>query len=211
MQEIYLLSGLGADQRVFDYLDLSDYKVNHINWITPLTHESISQYATRLLEQIHTSHPVLVGVSFGGMMAIEIGKLISVKQIILISSAQTRSDLPFYYRIAGGLGLNKLIPAPLLKNANAFTYWFFGAATEEEKELLKAIIKDTDIVFLKWAIHQIVNWKNEAVLNHVSSIHGTSDWLLPNKGPDFKIRDGGHLMIVNKAIEINGLLKVIIT
>lgn len=210
MKEIYLLSGLGADQRVFDFLDLSAYQVNYINWIAPNENESIGQYAARLTKQIHIANPILIGVSFGGMMAMEIGKLIPAEKIILISSAKTRADIPFYYKMIGSLGLNKLMPQRLFKSVNAITYWFFGVETEAEKKLLKDIIEDTDIHFLKWAIHQIVNWKNKRVSDNVVLIHGTHDHLLPNRSSDFKINRGGHLMIVNKADEINSLLKQII-
>ena len=210
MQEIHLLSGLGADQRVFNYLDLSDYKVNHISWITPLNNESITQYAGRLLEQIDSDHPILIGVSFGGTMAIELGKLIQVKQIILISSVETKWDLPFYYRMVGWWKLNKLIPSPFFKTVNAITFWFFGIDTNEEKALLRAMIKDTDNTFLRWAIHQIVNLKNEVHLDNVVSIHGTSDRLLPHRDADFKIENGGHLMIINKASEISKVIKRVI-
>ena len=133
MQEIHLLSGLGADQRVFNYLDLSDYKVNHISWITPLNNESITQYAGRLLEQIDSDHPILIGVSFGGTMAIELGKLIQVKQIILISSVETKWDLPFYYRMVGWWKLNKLIPSPFFKTVNAITFWFLELILTKKK------------------------------------------------------------------------------
>ena len=85
MREIYLLSGLGADERVFDFLDLSQYKVNYIRWIIPLKNELITDYASRLCTQIHSARPLLIGVSFGGMIAIEIGKLIPTEKIILIS------------------------------------------------------------------------------------------------------------------------------
>ena len=70
MKELYLLSGLGADKRVFDCLDLSGFKLNHIVWIDPLDNETIEDYAQRLLLQIPASRPTLMGVSFGGIMAI---------------------------------------------------------------------------------------------------------------------------------------------
>src|SRR5688572_20594857 len=98
MAEVYLLSGLGADKRVFDWLDFSGNNVTHVIWLEPVSNESLEQYARRLLNQITATQPVLVGVSFGGIMAIEIAKLIETKKIVLISSARTRSDLPFYYK-----------------------------------------------------------------------------------------------------------------
>ena len=70
MQEIYLLGGLGADKKVFNFLDLRDYKLIHIGWNEPMMNEPIESYARRLLEQIPAAKPTLIGVSFGGMMDI---------------------------------------------------------------------------------------------------------------------------------------------
>ena len=72
MKELFLFSGLGADKRVYEYLDLSAYKVNHVDWIDPLPNESIEEYAGRLSGKIGKNNPILAGVSFGGMVAIEI-------------------------------------------------------------------------------------------------------------------------------------------
>ena len=68
MNTVYLLSGLGADKRVFEFLDLSDFKVNHIDWIEPIDNETIESYAQRLLIQITTDRPIIIGVSFGGII-----------------------------------------------------------------------------------------------------------------------------------------------
>jgi len=207
MKEIYLLSGLGADKRVFEYLDLPDFKVNHVDWIEPTDNETIESYAQRLLKQITTDRPIIIGVSFGGIMTIEIAKLIETEKLILISSAKTKKDIPIYYRLVGQLGLNKIIPTWILKNANPLTYWFFGTKTKKQKDLLKEILKETGDKFLKWAIDKIVNWENVTELKNVKTIHGTADKILPFKTADFKIINGGHLMIVDKADELNGVLK----
>lgn len=113
--ELYLLSGLGADRRVFDFLDLHGFNLVHIDWIKPLDDEKIESYAQRLLEQIKTHRPTLIGVSFGGIVAIEIAKLIETNKVILISSATTKTDIPARHRLAGNLQMNKLIPAPCIE------------------------------------------------------------------------------------------------
>jgi esterase/lipase len=207
MKEIYLISGLGADKRVFDFLDLSDFKVNYINWIDPGNNESIEDYAFRISKQINSVNPVLIGVSFGGMIAIEIGKNIEVDKIVLISSAQSKQDIPFVYRFIGQLKLNKLIPTSLLQNVNFLTYWFFGVKNQTEKALLKSIIRDTDANFLRWAIDKIVNWNNVSEVHNIITIHGVSDRILPIQKPDYEIAEGGHLMIINKAREVSRILK----
>jgi pimeloyl-ACP methyl ester carboxylesterase len=210
MREIYLLSGLGADKRVFDFVDLSGFKLNHVDWIDPTDNESIESYAKRLLGQIKTERPTIIGVSFGGMVTVEIAKQIETDKVILISSAKTRSDIPLYFKIVGQFRLNKLVPTRIFKSVNGLTYWFFGTATKKENELLKNIIKETDNRFLKWAIDKIVNWRNTTLMTNLTHIHGTDDKILPYKSADAKVSNGGHLMIVNKGKEISGLLRQIL-
>ena len=45
--KIYGIAGLGADERVFQYLKL-DYAFVSLDWIEPLPDESIESYAGRL-------------------------------------------------------------------------------------------------------------------------------------------------------------------
>jgi pimeloyl-ACP methyl ester carboxylesterase len=208
--ELYLLSGLGADRRVFDFLDLHGFKLRHIDWIKPLEDEKIESYAGRLLEQIKTHRPTLIGVSFGGMIAIEIAKLIETNKVVLISSAITKADIPIRHRLAGSLWLNKLIPASLYRKANFVVYWLFGVKKKKEKELLKAIMDDADNDFVDWATNKIVNWKNEEMLANVITIHGTADLILPYKKADHVVQDGGHLMIVTRAEEVSRILRKVL-
>jgi len=207
MRDVYLLSGLGADDRVYGFIDLSGYKLNHIRWIEPLANEDLSSYSRRLLDQIPTDNPILVGVSFGGIVAVEIGKLIPTEKVILISSAMTKSDLPKYYDATGPSILRDWIPPTWLKNVNFLTFFFFGTETNEERRLLKTIIKETDASFLKWAMVAIATWRNETRLNNATQIHGTADKIIPFKTADFPIKDGGHFMIVNKADAITKLIR----
>lgn len=209
MKEIYLISGLGADKRVFDFLDLSGYKTHHIEWIDPHHNESIEGYAKRLSTQIQKTRPVLIGISFGGMIAIEIGKQMETEKIIIISSAETKRDIPSWYLLRK-LKLHRLIPSSFLKRPTAPLLWFFGVESKQEKKLLRSIIKDTDKHFLKWAINKIVTWENEMKLKNVIRIHGTRDRMIPYQSADYKIEDGGHLMIMSKAMEIDATLKNVI-
>lgn len=143
------------------------------------------------------------------MIAIEIGKQMETEKIIIISSAETKRDIPSWYLLRK-LRLHTLIPAGFLKKPTALLMWFFGVKTKEEKKLLRSIIKDTDKHFLKWAIGKIVTWENEVELKNLIRIHGTRDRMIPYESVDYKIEDGGHLMIMSKAIEIDAILKNII-
>lgn len=207
---VYLISGLGADKRIFSKLGFSaSLVIKHIEWISPNSNEDLSYYARRLATQIDETEPFfLVGVSFGGMIAVEINKFMKPLQTIIISSASTDAQIPWYYKIVGRLKIYKMVPAKVLKAPTSLTFWFFGIKTEEEKSLLTQIFKDTDDRFLKWAISKITNWDQKVILKDIYHVHGTADRILPIAlvQPDFKVRNGGHLMVYTENKIISEIL-----
>jgi esterase/lipase len=139
-KHLYIFSGLGADEKAFQRLDLGGYHVTYIRWVKPGEDETIETYAGRLIDQVISVRPVLIGLSFGGLMAIEIAKHIETEKIILISSAKTRHEIPLHLRIAGSLRLHRLIPYSTLKKPNVITSYLFGAHTREDKALLEKML-----------------------------------------------------------------------
>ena len=207
---IYFISGLGADKRVFKKLSLPPhFEIKHIEWIPNIKNESLADYTKRLLAQMDTTKPFsLVGLSFGGMVATELSKITKPKQIIIISSVSTSHQLPWYFKLFGLLKMYKLMPGNLLKSPNRFLYWIFGTKHTEQKTLLKHIINDTDLVFLKWAISKITKWDNKHKVENLYHIHGTADKIFPIRfiKPDAKIMGGGHFMVYDKHTEISKIL-----
>lgn len=171
--------------------------------------ESFASYAERLMKQIAIPDAIYIGLSFGGMMAIEVSKLIKPGQLILIASAKGKQEIPFYYKVAGMLSLHKLLPASLLKKSSFITNWFFGVTKQEDKQLLAEILRDTDSKFLKWALSKIVYWQNQELPINCTHIHGTADRILPYRfvKADIIVKGGGHFMTVNKYQDINRILE----
>ncbi len=110
MKHIYCISGFGADERVFSKLNLPGYNIHYIKWNIPEKNESLHAYAKRLIEQIHHVNPILIGLSFGGMMCIEIARQFPVEKIILISSIKSFQERPFWMKLSGKLRVNKIFP-----------------------------------------------------------------------------------------------------
>ncbi len=201
--KIYGISGLGADKRVFDRLSLS-HELIPIDWIDPTPNESIQSYSSRLKEVIDTSEPfVLIGVSFGGLIAIEISKILQPELTILISSAETKNELRSIYRGFGKTNLIKLIPHQLFDMPRGLATFIFGT---DEKQLLTDILNDTDLSFVKWAIGELTHWKNETKLGNVITISGSKDKLIPPSQPDYLILGGEHFMIVDRADTISTII-----
>ncbi|RZK59975.1 MAG: alpha/beta hydrolase [Pedobacter sp.] len=207
---VYFISGLGADERVFQFLDLSDIEHRFIKWNEPRKNESLSSYCHELAEQIDKNNEViLIGISFGGIIAQEISKIVTCKKIIIISSVKTKSEFSWQLMLASRLQIHKIAPIWFLRLSNKLTAdYYFGTKSKAESKLLHQIIKDTNPKFLVWAIHQIMNWDSGELSPNLVHIHGTSDKIFPIKNikNSIEIPNGGHFMIVNKATQIEQLI-----
>jgi pimeloyl-ACP methyl ester carboxylesterase len=209
-RNVYFISGLGADWRLFKKLVLPErYVIVHLEWIAPLGKETILEYAARLAQKIDASQPFyLVGLSFGGMVAAELTRLLHPEHTIILSSAAHAKDLPWYYKTAGFFRLPQLVPVRLLQLPNPFSYWFFGVHTPEEKNLLKQVLRDMDPQFVRWALKAITTWKTTDRPRHLFHIHGTADKVLPIRylKPDFQLKGGEHLMVYTQAERVSEIL-----
>jgi len=207
---VYFLSGLGADKRVFSKLSLDDrFDVHYIDWIPRKKKEPLHDYAVRLIAQMDTTKPFqLVGLSFGGIIASELSEIVHPEQIILISSTPTNIPISKFNRGLIKFLLFSPLAAPILKSANSFTYKYFGADTPELKTLLKQILHDTDSKFLKWALTRMSEWNHPNKVKNLYHIHGSADRLIPLKivKPDTIIEGGGHLMVYAQHEEISRIL-----
>ena len=208
MKTIYCISGLGADERVFSHLHIEGHQINYLPWLLPRTKEPIHEYAKRMSESIIAEKPILMGLSFGGMMSIEIAKLMPVEKVILISSIKSTRELPVLMKWAGRLRINKLLPMRSYKVLEPLQNWCLGITTEEEKNLLHAYRRNISQVYMNWAINEILNWRNDWQPSKLFHIHGDDDKIFPIKKtyPTYVIPGGGHFMIMNKAEEVSSYI-----
>jgi pimeloyl-ACP methyl ester carboxylesterase len=213
MQTVYFISGLGADERAFRFLDLGFCNPVFIRWIDPLPGENITGYAARLRGQIRDELPVIVGLSFGGMIGVEIAKQIPVKQLILLSSAKSGREIPFYLRYLRYLPLHRVVTASFLRKANELAYRLMGISNRKDKVVFREMINSADDRLLLWAVNQIIHWKNRAPIPGAVHIHGTADIMLPYRyvQADHTITGGEHLMLIMHSAEVSVLLRQIVT
>lgn len=206
----YLFSGLGSDERVFKYLTLPENLIIHyIRWEKPDMSESIEEYAGRISTQINEPNSIFIGISFGGIVAIEVDKIIPARNIILLSSVKAASELPGFFPIAGAMGLYSLANVKLIQKESRWLFNMYGVKEDEHKELLMALFRDLDQDFFKWAVKQMMKWKHVHSSNHVIQIHGTKDKAFPFKrikDPDHVVGEGGHFMVFDKAARISKIL-----
>lgn len=208
--KVYFISGLAADRRVFKNIRLPEgYETVYLDWIAQLPEESLESYASRLAKKIDTSEKfALVGLSMGGMIAAEIAKLYKPEITILLSSVPVYSHFPRRFRLARKLKLHEMIPVSMFKSASVIKR-LFAPESREDKQVLLQLVRESDPAFIKWAMGAILHWKNETVPEPMAHIHGSKDEILPVKYtcPTHIITKGTHLMVMNRADEVNQLLK----
>lgn len=206
---IYCFSGLGADFRIFNQLSIDGAALHPVLWQMPDKTDDMKSFALKLATQIKHDNPVLMGVSFGGMLVCEIAAIIRPQKAIVISSCTHRGQLAPWLRLAGRLKLHHLVPYHLLLHSDRLNRFVFDPKSRAEELYLKRImLKEQDIQFLKRSVDMIVNWQRKIPVPNILHIHGNADKLipLPKDGINHTINGGGHFMIWNRAREISAII-----
>ena len=208
----YLIPGLGADERIFRNLQpLLQCQVTVLQWLTPYLNERIDHYAQRMAQAIPADQLCwVVGVSFGGTMALEICRMRSKARAVLVSSIPDADSLPPLLRLIRATGIYKLVPPQFLKLMPRAGQWYFGIKNGEEYQLFKEILRDMDPTYTRWAIHQLLHWDSTGV-GRCLQILGTADRVFP-PGPapvDYLIQGGSHFMVLSHAAEIAHILNTL--
>lgn len=200
---------MGADTGVFHKIRLPpQIEPVYLDWIPPRRRESLKDYAYRLGSAIDTTtHFIIIGLSMGGMLAVEMAKCYQPQQLILISSIPYSRELPPHFRIGGWLGLHWLAPISLIKQA-AIWKRLFTRESPADKVYLRKAIRESDPHFIRWAMDAVLRWRNQEIMSGYFHIHGSLDEILPLRytHPTHVIRGGRHLMVLSHSDAINDIL-----
>jgi pimeloyl-ACP methyl ester carboxylesterase len=209
-KHLYLISGMGADERVFRHLRFpATYTVHNLPWIDPLPNEPFSDYAARMAGALPADGEItLLGLSFGGMISLEIARQRPIAKNILISTIKHTRERPPYFNWVRKLRLHQLPDQLLFRQRYPVVRRFLGVKSEEEKELLRDYLKKKDFTYLRWAVNTVIDWENEFIPPSLVHINGANDLTFPIRfvQPTHIIPGGGHFMVMNRAEEINRIL-----
>lgn len=213
MKKIYCISGLGADHSVFLRLQIPGYQLIPVQWLQPIQGESLGAYALRMRNQIDDKEPIVLGLSFGGLIAQAIAKQSPVNHLLLLSTAKSlraiRSNLLFFKY----LPIYKWMPGQLLKWIFLKNIWVFGPLSKRNQTALRQMIASFDAHFFRWSFDAIFNFKPiDSKSVKTTHIHGSKDWLFPieQAHADFVVMDAGHLMVLTHARRVSGLLQAVL-
>lgn len=203
---IYCLPGLAFDHRIFAKLDWGANVPQFIDWIEPQTNDSFSSYAERIADLIPDASRelTLIGHSLGGMLAQEIAAKRNTKQVFLISSVRSGSEIPWFFKILKQPIIHALFTQSLIRNTFPFWARYHDYESQEEQTLFLEMVAKHSDNYLKWALGSLVNWETPSLpsTTRLFQIHGMKDRTLPCKllkRPDQVVPDAGHFMILKRS------------
>jgi pimeloyl-ACP methyl ester carboxylesterase len=200
---VYFMPGLASGPSIFENIKLPEeqFEMYFLEWFLPIENESIESYALRMTQKITHNNPVLIGVSFGGVLVQEMAKIIKTDKVIIISSVKTNKEFPSRFKIARNTKAYKLIPTQLLADIEKLVKYAFGDNIVAKRlKLYEKYLSVRDKHYLDWAIETILCWNQKEINEAVIHIHGDADEVFPIKHirKCIVVKGGTHIMILNK-------------
>lgn len=215
MRPVYFMPGLAANYKIFENikLDSKRFESHYLEWLEPLKEEALESYVSRICEKIKHPNPILIGVSFGGIIVQEIAKQRPVDKVIIISSVKDPSEFPSRIHWAKKWKLYHLFPSAYVNSLETLTEKLVSSPKVKERiKMYKKYLTVRSENYLDWAFKNVILWENKHPINKVFHLHGGKDHIFPSKRvKNAEILDKGtHVMILVNANWINKKLDEIL-
>jgi len=212
---LYFMPGLGASPAIFENikLDENEFEIHLLEWKIPYKGETLQEYAKRMTEDIKDENPVLVGVSFGGILVQEMNQIIKTHKTIIISSVKSNKEFPNRMKFAKLTKIYKLFPTSIIQNIEQYIPDSINQKyLKGRKDLYKMYLSVRDKLYLEWSLEQVILWDRETPDENVIHIHGSKDEVFPIKYIQdcIVVEKGTHVMILNRYKWMNEKLPEII-
>ncbi|MFC4740591.1 alpha/beta fold hydrolase [Flavobacterium ponti] len=200
---VYLMPGLAASSTIFEFIKLPEetFEIFYLEWFLPNDKETIEDYALRMTKKIKHKNPVLVGVSFGGILVQEMALHIETRKVIIISSVKSNLELPLRMKIAKSTKAYKIIPTQLLSSVEALAKYAFGENLVTRRlKLYEKYLQMRDKKYLDWAIENVILWQRTNPAKNIIHIHGDADAVFPIRHikNSIVVKGATHILVITK-------------
>ena len=208
--QIFFISGLGADHRAFDRINLEGYEQTHLPWIIPEWKDTMHTYARKMAEPImKAENPVVIGLSLGGMLASEMTTFMPTLEVILVSSIKSHTERSNILKLGRLFPIQGLMPPNTMHRFTSFWEMAQKKRLKGDTKHMTQMFKDQDDKFLRWAILHAPKWRGKGDESRIAHIHGTMDRMFPFRRIKnaIPVHGGTHLMVYVKGDEVTSLIK----
>ena len=205
---IVLLPPFGCNSSVYEGFEFDGHNVVKVDYSLNRKKETTADFLTSLIAAYKLNklgNLILVGISMGGMLAIELDKKLHPVSTIIISSIKNKSERPFIFKILSAVPILNILRPRLLKKSFFIAKPFLDRSTFQ---FFKKSLLSLDNEFVDWSANFAINWKNDYQPKNLVHIHGTSDRLFPihRISDPIKISNGSHSMIRTHMKQINEIV-----
>ena len=197
MNKWHILPGMGASSAMYNALRHKlDFDVNFINW--PLYHgeKTYGDVAERVIRDNSIQNgDVVGGSSLGGMIALEIGKLIQPKALILMGSAVNSEEVQSLLAMLAPLAV--ITPISVVQ-----------LLAGKQKNLVSTMFADADSEFIRAMCSYLPSWLGySGKMDIVNRLHGKQDHIIhcPAVGATI-VENAGHLVAMTHVNETAAFL-----
>jgi pimeloyl-ACP methyl ester carboxylesterase len=194
---IYLIPGMTADFPVYSRILRLLPNAIVAEYISPESNETLVGYASRMASRI-PANSFVAGVSFGGIVALEIARVLRPQGCILISSICKPAELPPWFRVWRALGGRR---------SNAFLETIGTAAALVSRfACTSSTIRVSELAgaggqWHRWATASVLDWQPDLEFKAcpLLQIHGSADSTFPIRyiNPDLTVAGGRHALPIS--------------
>ena len=174
-------------------------------WLDPQVEESLEDFASRMAQVADMPEPCVVGgLSFGGLVALEVARQMNAGACILISSVRGPHELSQNLR-----WLIRCARLPWPSDKYLVPLISAGARWLPRRARLRCQqFADQESHFLRWAYRAIAGWKPKPLTVPVYQIHGSHDRTFPLKcvHPTVVVAGGTHELSRSHPDNVNAFI-----
>ena len=156
----YMIPGMGANKRLYENYQLPG-RMHHLEWEYVPGAKSLADYAQSIAQKINTSNNIIVGSSMGGMMAVEVSRLVSPALTVLISAPTGRHEFPLSLKVLDRIGLHRALTPGALFKLTRLCDTFMGFKTSEQRTMFYEMMQSNGPDFLHYSVRAVLGWGNE--------------------------------------------------
>lgn len=199
MNNWFLLPGMGATSAMYNALrHYLDFQINFLNWPTYEGEITYAEIAQRIIGENRIENgDIIEGSSLGGIVSLEIAKIIQPKAVILIGSATDSREI-------------QSLVAALSKFAELTPLSFIQFVAGKHPSLISKMFAEADTAFIRAMCSHLRDWPGgELYAKNAYRLHGENDHVIPcPSGSSLTVlRGAGHLLAITHAKETASFIK----
>jgi pimeloyl-ACP methyl ester carboxylesterase len=198
MAEWYLLPGMGASAAMYNALKRNvPFDINYISWPIYSGEKTYADIALRIIQENNISNgDIIGGSSLGGMVALEMTKMIEPRAIVLLGSALHPKEV------------QKLLTL-LSPFAEITPIDFLRMVLGKFSPLVNSVFSQTDTEFIRAMSLYLPLWSGySGPTDAIYRLHGRKDHIIPCPTKECEIvEEAGHLLPITHAKETSAFLQ----